>query len=88
MEYSRHGSVIKGNEKPVIRSKYEEDVYLNNHTVSVQLMTPFTVPVLKQLKSENFACFLQPLMVTIKQETSLYIFIYFEFIWKINTVDS
>lgn len=32
VEYSRHGSVIKGNEKPVIRSKYEEDVYLNNHT--------------------------------------------------------
>lgn len=50
MEYSRHGSVIKGNEKPVIRSKYEEDVYLNNHTVSVQLMTPFTVPVQKQLE--------------------------------------
>lgn len=32
VEYSRHGSVIKGNEKPVIRSKYEEDVYLNNHS--------------------------------------------------------
>ncbi|XP_048746628.1 pre-mRNA-splicing factor SLU7-like [Ostrea edulis] len=32
VEYSRHGSVIKGNEKPVVRSKYEEDVYINNHT--------------------------------------------------------
>ncbi|KAK3595833.1 hypothetical protein CHS0354_014653 [Potamilus streckersoni] len=32
VEYSRHGTVIKGEEKPVIRSKYEEDVYINNHT--------------------------------------------------------
>ena len=33
MEYSRHGTVIKGAEKPVVRSKYEEDVLTNNHTV-------------------------------------------------------
>ncbi|XP_076103199.1 pre-mRNA-splicing factor SLU7-like [Mytilus galloprovincialis] len=32
VEYSRHGTIIKGNEKPVIRSKYEEDVYINNHS--------------------------------------------------------
>ncbi|KAK3095747.1 hypothetical protein FSP39_018488 [Pinctada imbricata] len=32
VEYSRHGSVIKGNEKAKICSKYEEDVYINNHT--------------------------------------------------------
>ncbi|ODM99407.1 Pre-mRNA-splicing factor SLU7 [Orchesella cincta] len=33
VEYSRQGKVIKGNEKPVIRSKYEEDVFPNNHTL-------------------------------------------------------
>ncbi|KAL5015581.1 hypothetical protein ScPMuIL_007336, partial [Solemya velum] len=32
VEYSRHGTVIKGQEKAVVRSKYEEDVYPNNHT--------------------------------------------------------
>ncbi|XP_060576585.1 pre-mRNA-splicing factor SLU7-like [Ruditapes philippinarum] len=32
VEYSRHGTVLKGAEKPVVRSKYEEDVYINNHT--------------------------------------------------------
>lgn len=32
IEYSRYGKVIKGQEKPIIRSRYEEDVYLNNHT--------------------------------------------------------
>lgn len=32
MEYSRSGKVIKGQEKQVIKSKYEEDVYINNHT--------------------------------------------------------
>lgn len=34
MEYSRHGAVIKGQEKAIARSKYEEDVVINNHTVS------------------------------------------------------
>lgn len=34
MEYSRHGAVIKGQEKAIARSKYEEDVLINNHTVS------------------------------------------------------
>lgn len=33
MEYSRHGAVLKGLEKAVARSKYEEDVVINNHTV-------------------------------------------------------
>lgn len=32
VEYSRTGKVIKGQEKAVARSKYEEDVYINNHT--------------------------------------------------------
>ncbi|KAJ4451387.1 pre-mRNA-splicing factor SLU7 [Periplaneta americana] len=32
VEYSRYGKVIKGQEKQIIRSKYEEDVYPNNHT--------------------------------------------------------
>lgn len=32
VEYSRDGRVIKGLEKAVAKSKYEEDVYLNNHT--------------------------------------------------------
>lgn len=32
VEYSRQGKVIKGAEKEVIRSRYEEDIYPNNHT--------------------------------------------------------
>lgn len=32
VEYSRTGRVIKGQEKAVAKSKYEEDVYINNHT--------------------------------------------------------
>ncbi|ESO89806.1 hypothetical protein LOTGIDRAFT_124539 [Lottia gigantea] len=32
VEYSRHGSVIKGQEKVAIKSRYEEDVHINNHT--------------------------------------------------------
>nr|XP_060620941.1 pre-mRNA-splicing factor SLU7 [Anolis sagrei ordinatus] len=32
VEYSRHGTVIKGQDKAVARSKYEEDVLINNHT--------------------------------------------------------
>ncbi|XP_018328374.1 pre-mRNA-splicing factor Slu7 [Agrilus planipennis] len=32
VEYSRSGKIVKGAEKPVVRSKYEEDVYINNHT--------------------------------------------------------
>ncbi|KAJ8406135.1 hypothetical protein AAFF_G00310230 [Aldrovandia affinis] len=31
VEYSRHGAVLKGQEKAVARSKYEEDVVINNH---------------------------------------------------------
>lgn len=33
VEYSRHGAVLKGLTKAVARSKYEEDVLINNHTV-------------------------------------------------------
>ncbi|GMK53973.1 hypothetical protein CspeluHIS016_0105590 [Cutaneotrichosporon spelunceum] len=32
VEYSRTGQVIKGMEKAKARSKYQEDVYVNNHT--------------------------------------------------------
>lgn len=32
VEYSRTGKVIKGQEKAKVKSKYEEDVYVNNHT--------------------------------------------------------
>ncbi|XP_064465563.1 pre-mRNA-splicing factor SLU7-like [Ornithodoros turicata] len=32
VEFSRHGEIIKGGEKPIIRSKYEEDILINNHT--------------------------------------------------------
>lgn len=32
VEYSRYGKVIKGREKEIVRSRYEEDVFINNHT--------------------------------------------------------
>ncbi|KAF9624617.1 hypothetical protein IFM89_012039 [Coptis chinensis] len=32
VEYDRAGRVIKGHETALPRSKYEEDVYINNHT--------------------------------------------------------
>jgi len=32
VEYSRTGRVIKGQEKAKVKSKYEEEVYINNHT--------------------------------------------------------
>lgn len=35
VEYSRHGAVLKGQEKAVARSKYEEDVLINNHMVGL-----------------------------------------------------
>ncbi|KAF6199944.1 hypothetical protein GE061_006242 [Apolygus lucorum] len=31
-EYTRHGTLVKGQEKQIIRSKYEEDVFNSNHT--------------------------------------------------------
>lgn len=31
VEYSRHGKVLKGDEKTVVRSRYDEDNYPNNH---------------------------------------------------------
>lgn len=32
VEYSRTGKILKGAEKPIVRSKYEEDIFPNNHT--------------------------------------------------------
>lgn len=32
VEYSRSGKIMKGQEKATIKSKYEEDIYPNNHT--------------------------------------------------------
>ncbi|EIW66761.1 hypothetical protein TREMEDRAFT_34550, partial [Tremella mesenterica DSM 1558] len=32
VEYSRSGQIVKGHEKAKVRSKYDEDVYINNHT--------------------------------------------------------
>ena len=34
MEYSRLGNIIKGQERAVVKSRYEEDVHPNNHSVS------------------------------------------------------
>ncbi|VDQ08215.1 unnamed protein product [Trichobilharzia regenti] len=34
-EYSPTGRMIKGAEKPTVKSRYEEDVFINNHTVGV-----------------------------------------------------
>ncbi|XP_062539500.1 pre-mRNA-splicing factor Slu7 [Armigeres subalbatus] len=31
VEYNRFGKVVKGEDKPIIRSQYEEDVFVNNH---------------------------------------------------------
>jgi len=31
VEYSRQGKILKGGERPTIKSKYEEDIYPNNH---------------------------------------------------------
>jgi len=37
VEYSRHGTLLKGIEKAKVKSCYEEDVYEKNHTVSSDL---------------------------------------------------
>lgn len=39
VEYSRHGTVIKGMERAKVKSRYEEDIYINNHTVSIQQLS-------------------------------------------------
>ncbi|KAL1122439.1 hypothetical protein AAG570_002770 [Ranatra chinensis] len=31
-EYTRYGTLVKGQEKSIVRSKYEEDVFTNNHS--------------------------------------------------------
>ena len=41
MEYSRTGAVIKGQEKAVVKSRYEEDVLFNNHTVIIYTLCPY-----------------------------------------------
>jgi hypothetical protein len=38
VEYSRHGTVIKGQEKARVKSRYEEDIYPSNHTVCTALI--------------------------------------------------
>ena len=38
MEYARSGTVIKGQERAPVKSKYLEDVFINNHTVRELIM--------------------------------------------------
>uniref|UniRef100_A0A8C6UZS5 Pre-mRNA-splicing factor SLU7 n=2 Tax=Neogobius melanostomus TaxID=47308 RepID=A0A8C6UZS5_9GOBI len=45
LEYSRHGAVLKGQEKAVARSKYEEDVLINNHTVRRRILGIQVLPL-------------------------------------------
>jgi len=35
VEYSRHGTLLKGQEMVQLKSRFEEDVYINNHTVNI-----------------------------------------------------
>ncbi len=37
VEYSRSGNLVKGQERAVAKSRYEEDVMVNNHSVSLYL---------------------------------------------------
>ena len=37
IEYAQSGAVIKGQERAKVKSRYEEDVLINNHTVRVVL---------------------------------------------------
>ena len=53
VEYSRAGKIIKGAEKPVVSSRYEEDVYINNHQ-SVSLIKCITL--LFHLPFSNLSC--------------------------------
>lgn len=39
VEYSRSGKVVKGHERPAMKSRYEEDVFPNNHTYVLALST-------------------------------------------------
>ena len=45
MEYSRSGNVIKGQEKAIAKSCYEEDIFPNNHSVSIKLAERERVPL-------------------------------------------
>lgn len=46
VEYSRHGTVLKGQEKAKVKSRFEEDVYINNHTVGNYLNELFFISTL------------------------------------------
>ncbi len=46
VEYSRLGNVIRGQEKAVAKSKYEEDVFINNHSVCIMYCTTLCPSVL------------------------------------------
>lgn len=54
VEYSRHGAVLKGLEKAVARSKYEEDVLINNHTVRAEEKTTVVANVANFFHNELF----------------------------------
>lgn len=54
VEYSRHGAVLKGLEKAVARSKYEEDVLINNHTVRTAVHTVAPVEKIKNFTLCSF----------------------------------
>ena len=56
MEYSRHGSVIKGQEKAKVKSRYEEDVYVNNHTVSILTTTTYLTTTTRSAVSGSYLC--------------------------------
>uniref|UniRef100_A0A915EAG4 Pre-mRNA-splicing factor SLU7 n=1 Tax=Ditylenchus dipsaci TaxID=166011 RepID=A0A915EAG4_9BILA len=32
VEYNRKGKVVKGQERPAVKSRYDEDIFINNHT--------------------------------------------------------
>ena len=49
MEYSRTGVVIKGQEKAIAKSRYEEDVYFNNHTVRIIFVVSYLAPLHKHI---------------------------------------
>lgn len=49
VEYSRHGAVLKGLEKAVARSKYEEDVLINNHIVKTEQYRLWLILILSLL---------------------------------------
>jgi len=51
-EYSRSGNVTKGQEKAVAKSRYEEDVFINNHMVSAEQVRIIALVQLQTSASE------------------------------------